>query len=245
MTFAGFLQWPWALPVALMLAGAVVWLVRTGVERRRARLASLGTPVMIERLAPGVLGTDSRWRALRLGAAALLLGIAFAGPRWGAEQTVVRQSGIDIVLALDASVSMLANDERPTRLERMKEEVRRLRARSPADRIALLAFAGRSYILTPLTVDHSGLELFLDNLEPNVVGHAGSALAPPIRQAATMLSLSKAEADQAIVLMSDGEGFEDESGVIEAAEAARGRGVHLVTVCFGTPQGSTISVREA
>lgn len=237
-------QWPWALALAVAVGAAVAWLVRRGIARRRARLATLGTPLMIERLAAGALRADSSWRVLRLGVVALLIGIAIAGPRWGAEQTVVRQSGIDVVVALDASVSMLATDERPTRLERMKQDVRALRDRSPADRIAILAFAGRSYVLTPLTVDHSAIELFLDNLDPGVVGQAGSALAPPIRQATTLLSLSKSEADQAIVLMSDGEGFDDEAEVVRAAETAGERGVHLVTVGYGTREGSTIPVRE-
>jgi Ca-activated chloride channel homolog len=243
MPFTAYFQWAWALPVALLITALVVWLVRQGIARRRARLALLGTPAMIERLAPGVLRSDSRWRAARLALAVLLAGVAFAGPRWGAEETVVRQSGIDIVLALDASLSMMATDERPNRLERMKGEVRRLRARSPADRIGLLAFAGRSYVLTPPTLDQGGLELFLDNLDPSIVGQAGSALAPPIRQATTLLSLSRSDADQAIVLMSDGEGFEDESAVLEAAQDARRRGIHLVTVGFGTLDGANIPVR--
>lgn len=244
MNILDLVQWPWALGVAAVVAVATVWLVRIGIRRRRVRLAALGTPSMIERLAPGALRRDSAWRPVRLGLAALLAGLAFAGPRWGAEETVARSSGIDIVLALDASVSMLANDERPNRLERMKEEVRRLRARSPGDRIALLAFAGRSYVLTPLTLDHSGLDLYLDNLNPNIVGQAGSALAPPIRQATTLLSLARGDADQAIVLMSDGEGFEDASAVVDAAENARRSGIHLVTAGFGTRQGSTIPVVE-
>ena len=102
--------------------------------------------------------------------ATLLASVAMAGPRWGEEATVLRGEGIDIVLALDASLSMLATDERPIRLERLKQEVRRLRAASRGDRFALLAFAGRSYILSPLTVDEGALDLFLDNLDPSIVG---------------------------------------------------------------------------
>jgi Ca-activated chloride channel homolog len=241
--FASYFQWPAALAIAVALAGVIAWLVSVGVRRRRARLAALGTPAMIERLAPGALRSDSRWRLARLGGAALLAGIALAGPRWGAQDTVVRQSGVDVVLALDASLSMLATDERASRLERMRVEVRRLRARSPGDRFAILAFAGRSYVLSPPTLEHAGLELFLDNLDPGIVGTAGTALAPPIRQATTLLGLSRTEADQAIVLMSDGEGFDDRSEVMEAAREARRRGIHLITVGFGTEQGANIPVR--
>jgi Ca-activated chloride channel homolog len=243
MTFMSYFEWPVAVAIAIALAGAVAWLVSEGVRRRRVRLAALGTPAMIERLAPGALRRDSRWRLARLAGVALLAGLALAGPRWGAQETAVRQSGVDVVLALDASLSMLAPDERPSRLERMREEIRRLRARSPGDRFAVLAFAGRSYVLSPPTLDHAGLELFLDNLDPGIVGTAGTALAPPIRQATTLLGLSRGEADQAIVLMSDGEGFDDRSEVVDAAREARRRGIHLITVGFGTEQGANIPVR--
>ena len=90
---------------------------------------------------------------------------------------LVRADGIDVVLAMDASLSMQATDERPSRLERMKQEVRRFRALAPGNRVALLAFAGRSYILSPLTTDDGAIELFLDNLDPTVVGQPGSAMA--------------------------------------------------------------------
>ena len=94
----------------------------------------------------------------------------------------MRSTGVDLVLAVDASLSMLATDERPNRLERVKQEIRRLRALSPGDRVGLLAFAGRSYVLSPITVDGGALDLFLDNLDPSVVGQAGSSLAQTITQ---------------------------------------------------------------
>ena len=96
--------------------------------------------------------------------------------------------------AIDASLSMMAPDERPSRLERVKQEVRRLRAMSQADRVALIAFAGRSYILTPLTGDDGAIELFLDNLDPSVVGQAGSSLARALRQGTELLLASDGSA---------------------------------------------------
>src|SRR5207237_6440911 len=180
----------------------------------------------------------------RLAMAALGVGIAVAGPRWGAERNVVRTSGIDMVLALDASLSMMATDERPNRLERMKQEVRRLLNESRGDRTGLIAFAGRSYILTPMTVDGGALELFLDNLDPSVVGQAGSSLARAIRQGTDLLMLSNSGADKALVVMSDGEAFEDVGDVIAEAKHAGDQGISLVTVGFGTVQGSTIPVKN-
>ena len=132
--------------------------------------------------------------------------------------------GIDMVLALDASLSMMAQDERPSRLERMKQEVRRLRAMSPGDRMGVLAFAGRSYVLSPLTIDEGALDLFLDNLDPSVVGQAGSSLARTIRQGVDLLTLTNSGADRALVVMSDGEAFEPIEDVVDRSEARRGPG---------------------
>ncbi|HWJ22024.1 MAG TPA: VWA domain-containing protein, partial [Gemmatimonadaceae bacterium] len=238
-------QQPWLLVLALLLPAAAVALLVVGARRRRARLARLGTPEMIARLAPSAPSArGSGTRAALLGGALLFAGVAFAGPRWGLEHTVVRGQGIDMVLALDASLSMEARDERPSRLERMKQEVRRLRAESQGDRVALVAFAGRSYILTPLTVDDGALELFLDNLDPSVVGQAGSSLARAIRQGTDLLLSTKTGSDRALVVMSDGEAFEPVEDVTAAAQHAAESGIALVTVGFGTPQGATIPIKS-
>src|SRR5204862_6305388 len=145
--------------------------------------------------------------------------------------------------SLDASLSMMAEDERPSRLERMKQEVRRVRALSPGDRLGLIAFAGRSYILSPLTVDEGALDLFLDNLDPSVVGQAGSSLARTIKQGVDLLSLSNSGADRALVVMSDGEAFEPIEEVVAEAKRAGEQGISLVTVGFGTTSGGEIPER--
>lgn len=245
MIVAGiYFDYPWLLSLAIVLPVLVIVLLRYNYRKRFARLARLGSPEVIARLAPPNALRPPGWRVTRLATAALGVGIAVAGPRWGAERNVVRTSGIDMVLALDASLSMMATDERPNRLERMKQEVRRLLDQSQGDRIGLIAFAGRSYILTPMTVDAGALSLFLDNLDPSVVGQAGSSLARAIRQGADLLMLSNSGADKALVIMSDGEAFEDVSDVAAEAKHAGEQGISLVTVGFGTTQGSTIPVKN-
>ena len=237
-----FVEWPLALALAPLLAAAVVWLLIVAARKRRERLSRLGNPSVVARLVPPTAMRGAAGRALLLGAAALLAGIAFAGPRWGVERSIVSSSGVDVVLALDASLSMLATDERPSRLARVKQEARRLIAAARGDRIGLIAFAGRSYILTPLTVDRGALELFLDNLDPSVVGQAGSSLARTIRQGTELLKLSRSGADRALVIMSDGEAFEPAEEIVEAARLAREAGVALIVVGFGTTTGSTIPI---
>ena len=242
--FGVYFDYPWLLVLAVILPVLAVFLLRYNYKRRFARLTRLGTPDVIARLVPPAAMRPPRWRIARLATTGLLAGVAVAGPRWGAERNVIRTSGIDMVLALDASLSMMATDERPNRLEKMKQEVRRLLDVSRGDRTGLIAFAGRSYILTPMTVDGGALALFLDNLDPSVVGQAGSSIARAIRQGADLLMLSNSGADKALVLMSDGEAFEEPADVIAEAKRAGEQGISVVTVGFGTPQGSTLPVRN-
>ncbi len=239
-----WIELPWLLPLVIVLPIAFALLLRRARSSRERRLLRFGALDVVRRLIPPSALTGSGWRAVRLGLAAAFAGLAIAGPRWGAEKTVVRSSGVDLVLAVDASLSMLAQDEKPSRLERVKQEIRRLRAISPGDRVGLLAFAGRSYVLTPITVDGGALDLFLDNLDPSVVGQAGSSLASTITQGTSLLALTKSGADRALVVMSDGEGFEPTDELIAAAQKAAENNVSLVTVGFGTAAGATIPIRE-
>ena len=240
-----WLERPWLLPLALVLPAVFALLLRRARASREQRLQRFGALDVVRRLIPANALAGSGWRAVRLGLAASLAGLAMAGPRWGHERTTVRSTGVDMVLAVDASLSMMATDERPNRLERVKQEIRRLRALSPGDRVGLLAFAGRSYVLTPITVDGGALDLFLDNLDPSVVGQAGTSLASTITQGTSLLALTKSGADRALVILSDGEGFEPQDELIAAAKKAAENNVRIVTVGFGTTAGSTIPVKDA
>lgn len=235
-------DYAWMVPGALLLAAAAAVLLWAGSVRRRARLACYGTSSAIARLAPADAAAPPRARTWRIGIATLCLGLAVAGPRWGRSEQTLQVEGVDVAIAMDLSLSMLADDERPSRLERMKQEVRRLRASSPGDRFALIGFAGRSYILSPLTSDDGAIDLFLDNLSPSIVGQAGSALAPPLRQGIDLLLASRGDADRALVVMSDGEAFDDRAEALALAAEARTAGIHVITVGFGTPGGSAIPI---
>lgn len=230
--------------VAALVLPVLVWaLRRTGARQRARRLHVFAAPETLRRLVR--IDDDGVGpRTLRLILVVALAGVALSGPRWGLARGPGSVRGIDMAIALDASLSMMAPDEKPSRMERMKQEVRRLRAMSHADRVALLAFAGRSYILTPLTSDDGAIELFLDNLDPSVVGQAGSSIANTIRQGTDLLLASDGSADRALVIMSDGEVFEPAADVDAAAREAGAQGISIVTVGFGTERGSTIPVRE-
>jgi Ca-activated chloride channel family protein len=243
MMYLRYITWPWALVLAVVLPVAITWLVIHARRVRAKRLAHLGTPAMIARLAPETV-SGLEVASTALGLAALFASIALAGPRWGVERTVVNQAGIDVVLALDASTSMLAQDEQPDRLAKMKQVVDRLRELSPNDRFALVAFAGSAYVLSPMTVDAAALNLFLDNLDPTVVGQSGSSIAAAVTMSSRLIASAKSEAEKAIIVMSDGEAFEDEAAVRDAAKKAADGGATVITVGFGTLAGATIPVRQ-
>jgi Ca-activated chloride channel family protein len=225
---------------AVVLPAVVIALLIRREHDRRRRIGRLGDPATIARIFPASRSARPGLRMVMLGAAVACASVAFAGPRWGAERMAIRTAGADVVVAVDASLSMLATDERPSRLERAKEDVRRLRALGPGDRTALIAFAGRSYILSPLTIDDGALSLFLDNLDPSVVGQPGTSIARAIRQGTDLLLATRTTSDRALVVMSDGEGWESEEDVRAAAADANEKGISIVTVGYGTEQGSTI-----
>ncbi|MGH7649096.1 MAG: VWA domain-containing protein, partial [Gemmatimonadaceae bacterium] len=237
-----FFDLPWALAATPVLVLLVVLLIIGAYRRRSARLRRLGSSVVVDRLLPQALDRSPWRRATLIGLAAACAGVAFAGPRWGTERTVERGSGVDIVLAMDASLSMLATDAHPSRLENMKEEARRLLALSGGDRFGLVAFAGRSYILTPLTVDQGALDLYLDNLDQTVVGEAGSSMSRAIAQGTELLLATPTTSDRALIVMSDGESFESTDDVVAAAKAAADSGIAVITVGFGTLNGTTIPI---
>ena len=240
----GVFEYPYLLALAVLLPVFIATLLISAYRRRMRRLARLASAEVVGRLLPaGAIQRPGR-RVVTLTLAALLVAIAFAGPRWGMVQTTMTGSGVDIVLAIDASLSMMAVDERPNRLEHVKQEIRRLRATSGGDRIGVIAFAGRSYILTPLTTDEGALDLFIENLDPSIVGQAGSAVSRAITQGTDLLLATQSSSDRALIIMSDWESFENEEEVISAATRAKTAGIHVIAVGFGTTAGARIPLDQ-
>ena len=231
---------PDLLWLALALPAGVVVAVWLWTRRRRKAARVLGSPALLERLGAGDLARAPWDRAALLVGAALALGLAAAGPRWGLETVEEETASADLVLALDVSKSMLARDVAPDRLERERVLARRVLRELAGDRIGMVAFAGRAYVLAPMTVDHSALQLYLDALDPEIVSQGGSSLAAALEQA-TDLALGRDESRQGtVVLVTDGEELEDEAAVMEAAERAVRSGITVHTVGVGTPEGAPI-----
>ena len=237
-----FIEWPLALLAVPVLVLLSVLALYTERRSRAIRLAKLGTSSMIAKLVPfgARLG---RWRMLRITTALACCGLAFAGPRWGIARTFARSTGLDVVVVMDASLSMMANDVAPTRLDNAKDVVRQLRAASPNDRFALVAFAAHSYVLSPPTPDQSAFNMYLTNLDTATVGVRGSSMSDAIKQAATLLHGERGDSSRAIVVLSDGEDFEPAHDLVAQAKQVADSGIALITVGFGTERGSSIPIR--
>jgi Ca-activated chloride channel homolog len=225
-----------ALFPALLLAALFLWR-----RRRRDVAEALGEPALVRRLAGTDLHAFPRARAALLLPAAALLGVAAAGPRWGVAADPGAARG-DVVLVLDASNSMLAEDVRPNRLEREREAARALVQRLDGSRVGLVAFGGTGHVLSPLTGDASALHLYLDALSPDIVNQSGTSLYSALRQALALLGPAGADgaAPGSIVLVSDGEALDPPRLVELSLRDAVKNGVPIHTVGVGTAAGAPV-----
>ncbi len=179
-----------------------------------------------------------------IGVAVLLAAVAVAGPRGGRTTVKTEARALSLVIATDISRSMLAEDVAPSRLGRAKREARRLVQDLDGDRLGLLAFAGRSYILTPLTVDGGAVALYLDGLDPDLASEGGTNLAATLNQGLELLEATTEISDRVLVVFTDGEIHDSLSAVREAAAAIKDAGIRLILVGEGTPAPVKIPIRD-
>jgi Ca-activated chloride channel family protein len=189
------------------------------------------------RLVRGYSLKRRRLRALfwLLGMALLLVGLA--GPKVGTKLEEVKREGVDIILALDVSQSMAAEDITPSRLEKAKHASKTFLDRLRGDRVGLIPFAGEPYALFPLTMDYAAAKLFIDILQINFVPLPGTEIAPVIAQAAGMYD-EQSTASRVLIILTDGEDFG--SGLDKAIQQAREQGIRIYTIGIGTVGGAPI-----
>jgi Ca-activated chloride channel family protein len=220
--------------ILIPLAGLFLWWAS---RRHQADLARLGNPNLLQRLSSTVNWRGRRWKdALWLVVLALLL-IALARPMWGSVTERVEQEGIQVMVALDVSESMLAQDIKPDRLSRAKMEIADLMSRMGGDEIGLVLFSGASFVQFPLTSDYATALSFLDNARPEVISRPGTAIGDAIRTAMAGFDANRAS-QKVIVLITDGEDHEGE--VLSMAERAAEQGILIYTIGFGSPDGEPI-----
>ncbi|HET8633462.1 MAG TPA: VWA domain-containing protein [Gemmatimonadales bacterium] len=222
-------------PVIALLAG--LWLFVA--HRKRVRLAHRWSAELAE-----TTRRLGRWTPVLLGLVLLFGLVALAGPRGGRARVSTETHALSLVLAVDISRSMLAEDASPNRLEHALREARRLVQDSPGDRLGLIAFAGSSYILTPLTVDGGAVRMYLDALDPDLASEGGTNLSAVLTQGGQLLLASGEVGDRVLVVFTDGE-LHDSLGLArQAAEELKAQQVRVIFVAEGGTQPVRIPIRD-
>jgi Ca-activated chloride channel family protein len=234
-----FAQPYWLLAGAVIVPVLVTLLVRAEYLRSRA-LSLLGGRL---RGTASVPSRARRWLRVAVTAAAVSMGfVALARPENGMHWETMERNGADLLLVVDTSKSMDADDVKPTRLERSKLAIRDLVQRFPGDRIGLVAFAGDAFVQSPMTLDHAALLEAVDALDTGVIARGGTNIGRGIDVAATALS-NEPTRQKVMVLLTDGEDLEGK-GLVEA-RAAGAAGITIDTVGVGTAAGELVPAHDA
>jgi Ca-activated chloride channel family protein len=238
---------PWVLLLLLAIPAAAI-LLRQWHRVKRTKLMFFASPSLIDRLQPGHSQTRRDIKGWLLALAWSFLLVTWAGPQWGTKVRILQRSGIDVVISIDVSESMLAQDA-PTlhpqqtqrRLQLARQKIRALMQMLENERIGIIAFAGKSFVLCPLTNDHNTCASWLESFEPHLIPYDGTALETTIRKAIPMFETSGTNS-RAIFLLSDGD--DHEKNTLEAAKEAHSKNIRIYTLGFGSPDITIIPASQ-
>src|SRR5215475_7479665 len=234
MSFGGPV-WLWGLLLVPLLIALFLRAETRGLER----LQQFVSP----RLLPQLAGTVNRpRRVMRFGLQLLGLVLAIvslAQPRWGYTFEDVKRKGLDLLIAVDTSRSMLSNDVQPNRLDRVRLAIQDLINQLQGDRVGLIAFAGRAFLQAPLTIDYDAVVEAVNDLDTKTIPEGGTNISSAITLATQSFGKS-AMGNRALIIFTDGEELSGDA--VKTAKEAADAGVRIFTVGVGTPQGSLIPV---
>ena len=225
----------WLIPAFALIFWQAARARRRGADR-------FGERELVAKLSRSV----SRWRQnaklMMILLALTCLGLAVARPQIGTHAVPVKAEGIDLVFALDTSLSMLAEDIKPNRLTRAKHEMSALMDKLRGDRVGIVIFSGASFIQCPLTFDYSAAKMFLDSVNTNSISVPGTALESAIQTAMRAFENSPPNSAKVIVALTDGESHDGDA--LKAAEDAEKAGVKIYAIGIGSEKGELIPLRD-
>ncbi|WP_372948218.1 vWA domain-containing protein [Mariniphaga sp.] len=229
------IEFLWGLLIIPLLALFFIW---ARIARKRA-LKRFGNQQTIKDLMPFVSKSRPVFKFFLLMLALAFFIVGAARPQFGSKLKKVQREGIELIIALDVSNSMMAEDIQPNRLERAKRAISRLVDRLKDDKIGLIVFAGEAYTQLPITSDYNSAKLFLEAVNTQIVPRQGTAIGSAINMAMRSFT-PEGNANKAIVIITDGENHEDDP--VTAAQEAAKNGIIVHTIGMGLPQGSPIPV---
>jgi Ca-activated chloride channel family protein len=232
MTFANiwFLHFLWIMPL-------MAFILMVQHRRRQRALIRFAEQTLLKRLTPEDHKGKRFVKALLILFALGTLIIALAGPRWGSHYQEVSRKGVDIMMLVDVSRSMMVEDVKPNRLERATREIIDFLKVVEGDRVGLTVFAGTAFVQCPLTLDYAALEMFLNVLEPGSIPVPGTDLGAAIETGLSAFD-AEAETDKVMLLITDGE--DNENHGLEAARKAADQGARIFVFGMGDPSGGPI-----
>ncbi len=233
----GDLTYLWLFWIIPALVAFLIWAYR----RRRQLVRSFLSPSLEPILMGQISQTRRVWKSILFLAGVVFVLLSLLRPQWGYHWEDMKRRGSDIVIVLDVSKSMLAEDIKPSRLERAKQKIKDLVGMMEGDRVGLVAFAGTAFIQCPLTLDYGALSMFLDYADTDLIPLPGTAIARAIKEAVKVFEPSgSSKAGRAIILITDGEDHEDDP--IKAAEEAKKESIRIYTIGIGQESGAPIPV---
>lgn len=227
--------------IGLLAVPAVIGLYLWSAWKRRAAIRRFGDLELVRQLSAAVSSRRRRWKSAIVVAGLTLLIVALAGPRLGTKLREFKREGVDLVIALDVSQSMLAEDVLPNRLTRAKYEIGKLLDDLEGDRVGLVLFAGDAFVQCPLTTDYSAVRLFLDIAHPSQIPTPGTDFSVALDRTVQVFTGGEREktedevATRALLIVSDGENHADIDKALSAAQQAN-------LVIFATGVGETDGV---
>lgn len=228
-------QYLYLLAVVPLLTALFLW----ALHDRRKRLARFGDPETVKSLMPEASTGRIKLKFLLFVTAVMLLILAAARPQFGSKLREQKSQGIEMMLAIDISNSMLAEDFAPNRLERTKYAVDKLFDGLKQDRVGVVVFAGDATVQLPITSDYRMAKAFAKRISPSMAAVQGTSIAKALSLAEMSFS-SDSDASRAIILITDGEDHEGQ--VLEAAQRATDQGIKIFAIGIGTPEGAPIQI---
>jgi len=231
---------PIYLYIFLVIPVLIVLFILAQYYKKRA-LSKFGDMNVIEQLMPFVSKSRPVLKFIFLCIAIVAIIFALADPQFGSKLEKVKRKGAEIIIALDVSNSMLAEDIKPNRLERAKQAISKLVDNMENDRIGLIVFAGDAYIQVPVTTDYTAAKMFLSSINTNIVSKQGTAIGSAIDLAMNSFT-PESDMERALIIITDGENHEDDA--LKAAELASEKGITIHTIGMGSPQGAPIPLQK-
>ena len=221
----------------LLIVPLLVILFVWNTVRRKRKLQSFGDPELLAQYMPNVSLVRPQFKFYLQIVALILLIVALARPQFGVKEQTVKRQGMEVMIALDVSNSMLAQDVAPSRLERSKQLLSKIIDGMTEDKVGLVVFAGDAYTQLPITCDYVSAKMFLSSISPSLVARQGTAIGSAIDLSIKSFGL-ESTASRAIILITDGENHEDDA--IGAAKVAKEKGIQVFVLGVGKPEGSPI-----